>query len=735
MSRCCLILLIVMGAPCAAVAQDALTVLPESINGVPPSGMVRHYLLEHVQVAHARWQDDYEQIKTAEDIQAYQTRLRERFVQEIGGFPKRTPLNPQTTGTLEREGYRVEKVLFESQPGLYVTAAFFLPAWDGFKPPHPGVLVPCGHAENAKAHKEYQSVGALLALNGMAALVFDPVEQGERMQLLRRSGRHIMWGTEAHTMLGVGSILLGRNTAYFEIWDGMRGIDYLQSRPEVDPDRIGCTGNSGGGTQTAYLMALDDRIKAAAPSCFLNRAGRQLETATGDAEQNIFGQLAWGMDHADYLMMRAPIPILICAATDDFFDIRATWETFRYAKRRYTLMGYPERVSLLENDNKHNYDRTQREGVVRWMARWLMNRDEVITEPHLDLFTDEELRCTPRGQVMLLEGARSTYHLNADYENELAATRKATWSTKDPHSLLEEVRKRAGIRPLDALPEPQIEEVGTLGRQDYRIVKRIIKPKPGIFLPALLFQRKTGNGKQVILYVCENGMQQAAGPGAALERFVQDGATVLAVDLRGTGETQQTKQGKFGKGIGSDWEDFFAAYLLGKSYVGMRAEDLLVCARYAARSGGTLHLVAEGNVGVPALHAAALEPQLFARVTLIRTLASWSNVVRTWPTRNQLINTVHGALTHYDLPDLAASLGGRLTIDSPGTARGADRLASAVRVTACRQVPRTRLAPFQEREFAIAKGVHYGNKQLSESLTSARAAGTQYLRVSPTATP
>ncbi len=129
------------------------------------------------------------------------------------------------------------------------------------------VIVPCGHAHSAKAHDSYQSVGALLALNGMAALVFDPIDQGERIQLLDAKGKEVMWGTRGHTNLGAGCILLGRNTAGYEIWDSMRALDYLQSRPEVDPKRLGCTGNSGGGTQTSQVMALEDRIKAAAPSC------------------------------------------------------------------------------------------------------------------------------------------------------------------------------------------------------------------------------------------------------------------------------------------------------------------------------------------------------------------------------------------------------------------------------------------------------------------------------------
>ena len=276
-------------------------------------------------------------------------------------------------------------------------------------------------------------MGALLALNGMAALVVDPIDQGERGQYLGTGGWPELWGVDAHCLLGIGSTLLGRNTARFEIWDDMRAIDYLQSRPEVDPKRIGCTGNSGGGTQTSYMMALDDRIQAAAPSCYLCGFPALLHTiGPQDAEQDIFGQLAFGMDHADYIMMRAPSPVLMCVATKDFFDIHGAWETFRHAKRLYTRLGLPERVEILENDAGHNYDKTPREGVARWMSRWLLGKDQPITEPAIKLLSEKELQCTPQGQVMLLAGARSTYDLNEDYEKQLAVRRAELWKSGRP---------------------------------------------------------------------------------------------------------------------------------------------------------------------------------------------------------------------------------------------------------------------------------------------------------------
>jgi len=527
------------------------------------------------------------------------------------------------------------------------------------------VLVPCGHSANGKAADAYQRASALLALNGFAALCYDPIDQGERGQMLDDKGQTRFPGVSGHDMLGVGSALLGRNTARFRIWDGMRAIDYLQSRPEVDGTRIGCTGNSGGGTMTSYLMALDDRIAVAAPSCYLTNLYRLLHTiGPQDAEQNIHGQLGFGMDQADYVLMRAAKPTLICAATYDFFDIGGTWTTFRYAKRLYTRMGFAERVDLVETDAKHGFGKPLRQAMVRWMLRWLRGRYEPATEPDIRILSDQEIRATPKGQVMLLDGARSVYDLNADYEEQLAERRRQLWASQDQAKSLDLVRRIVGVRKLAELSKPTTVRVGKLTREGLVIEKLIIKAEPGIYLPALLFVPDKPQAGHVVLYLHENGKAVDAGPGGAIERIAKTGREVLAVDLRGTGETAL-----------KNWRNMNVPYLLGRSLMGMRTEDVLTCARYAAKRAGAadaggVELVAIGHVGVPALHAAALEPALFKSLKLTRTLTSWSNAVHLGPTQNQWINVVHGPLKVYDLPDLAATLGDKLTIDHPVDAMG-----------------------------------------------------------------
>jgi dienelactone hydrolase len=348
-------LVFLLSARASVWADDDLNVLTDQ------PGKQLELLLKRKFSSHLdRRRSAYDALKSRADCKIWQRKRREFFVRQLGGFPKRTPLNAKIVGELKGQGYRVEKILFESRPGHHVTANLYLPVTKG---PYPGVLVPCGHSRNGKAAGHYQRVSSLMAKNGIAALCYDPIGQGERYQSLadsdqthyRTAPQHKVphprvqfLPTIEHTTMGVGSILLGSNVAQYRIWDGMRAIDYLQSRKDIIPDKIGCTGNSGGGTLTAYLMALDDRIVAAAPGCYLTTFRRLIETqGAQDAEQNIFGQIAFGMDEPDYVMMRAPKPTLICAATRDVtFDIGGTWdlvstvEAFLYADGVFRTSGH-----------------------------------------------------------------------------------------------------------------------------------------------------------------------------------------------------------------------------------------------------------------------------------------------------------------------------------------------------------------------------------------------------------
>ena len=669
-------LFLALTAVCATAAEN-LNVLPprpSTKDTNAPPAMLDGYLKAAAFAALDKRKADYEKVKTPEQIAAWQQQRRDFFVRQLGGFPKRTPLNAKVTGTLDGGDYTVEKVIFESEPKHHVTGLLYLPKGT---PPFPGVLVPCGHSANGKGAETYQRISILLAKNGLAAFCYDPIGQGERAQVLKPDGKAALSSTTEHTLVGIGAILVGRNAATYRIWDGMRGIDYLNSRKEIDPKRIGCTGNSGGGTLTSYLMALDDRIVAAAPSCYLTSFHKLLERIGGqDGEQNIFGQIAFGMEHGDYVIMRAPKPTLMCVATRDMFDIAGSWDSFREAKRIYGRLGFDNHMDLVEADEPHGFSTHLRVGAVRWMRRWLLNTNDDIIEPDFPIRKDPEIECSPKGQVMLMPGERSVFDLNADAEKQFSAGRQELWTKAPKSEALAKVREIAGVRSLDQLPPLAHRAAGSVERQGYRVEKLVLEPEAGIVLPALAFMPPKPDG-DAYLYLHGQGKQADAAPGGPIEQLVMQGHLVLAVDLRGLGETEEKAKKWYSGSFGPAAGDFYDSYLLGRSLVGMWTEDALVCARFLAGyeakgSPSKVHVVGVGAAGVPALHAAALEPGVAASLTLRRTLVSWADVVRSPnAAKDQLITTIHGALKIYDLPDLVAAFGkDKITIEEPTNAAG-----------------------------------------------------------------
>lgn len=659
------------------LADDDLELLDRSRAG--NAEMLRNHFRALAHVVLDQRLKKYEQLKTPDQIHSWQKQQRERFRELLGGFPGRTPLNVRVVGKLKGDGFRAEKIIYESRPGFLVTATLYLPQTPG---PYPGVLVPCGHSENGKAATSYQKVCMLLAKNGCAALIFDPPGQGERKQVLVEKGHgHTVnaapfRSTSEHMVTGVAPVLLGQNLATYFIWDGMRGIDYLQSRDEIIADRIGCTGSSGGGNQTAFLMALDERIVAAAPGNFITTTRiKNDRPGPGDAEQNIFGQTKYGIDHPDFLLMRAPKPTLILAATQDFVPIEGSWIAYRQAKRLYGRLGFPERVGLVETDDKHGYNQKLRVAMVRWMRRWLLGKDDAIIEGELTPFSDEQVQCTPQGQTLLVDGAKSIFDLNQEEERRLRVERAGMWSKLSIAARRKVVGQVVGAAATAELPESAVEQLSIVKRDAYHVERVVFAVSPELKVPALLFVPEERTGKATV-YLHHDGKAAEAWADGEIVRLVSSGQMVLALDVAGCGETQMKpwRYGSTSGVLGPNSAEFYVAFMLGRSFVGLRAEQILMATQWLrGRPQGALSidLIATGELTVPALHAAVLEPDLFDVVKLRSGLDTWRCVVDTPVTERQLINVVHGALLHYDLPDLRAMIPrGRLKVTDPRDAVG-----------------------------------------------------------------
>jgi cephalosporin-C deacetylase-like acetyl esterase len=578
--------------------------------------------------------------------------LRERMQRALGGpFPERTPLNPRVTGVIERGGYRIEKVVFESQPRFYVTANLYVPARGGG--PFPAILFPLGHEAGAKSHLAWQQMLVSLAKKGYVALAWDPIGQGERVQLYDEDlgTSKVVRSTTEHTILGMQCLLTGDNLARYTVWDGMRALDYLLSRPEVDAKRVGVTGNSGGGTHTAYLAALDDRIHVAAPSCYITSWKRLLETiGPQDAEQCLPPWIEDGLDHADFLYAFAPKPYMILSAIRDFFSISGARETYHEAQRLYDLMGAGAKIGMTEADDGHGYTQPRRLAAYRWFGRWLKGEEDTGPEPEAEIATEEELQATPTGQVATSLGGETVWSLNRQRAKQI--TRPALTAA--------EVRRVAAYQAASGAVS--VRAFGVLWRDGYRIEKLVYESEPEIAIPALLYVPASPGGKKPAVLLASGRGKAAANEDAA--GLAQRGYVVLSIDARGFGETRRTADGN-----GSDWPRYFGdfesamtAMLTGRNLVGMRARDVIrgvdVLAARAEVDAAAIAGYGKEGAAIPLLHAAALDGRI-RRLTLERMLLSYRAVVDQKIHREAAEQVIPGVLRSYDLPDLVALVGPR----------------------------------------------------------------------------
>src|SRR5262249_14448457 len=292
---------------------EAFRVLPLAPSR--PGPQITSYLLYQTEIA---WQQDeqrrkaWQAIQTENDLLRVQREIEQRLLAMLGGLPReRTPLNPRIAGKIQMDGFHIEKLIFESLPGMYVTALIYVPH-DGNKI-HPAILVPCGHAAKGKTY--YQALSQRLVQRGYLVISWDPVGQGERSQFWepkRGKSRYNLICAE-HAVLGNLAYLAGTNLARWEIWDAIRAVDYLLTRSDVAPDRINITGTSGGGFQAAHIAALDRRIKVAIPSCYITALpmrmyNRIFKDPDSDPEQDLYGMISNHVDHAGLMLMVYPRP-------------------------------------------------------------------------------------------------------------------------------------------------------------------------------------------------------------------------------------------------------------------------------------------------------------------------------------------------------------------------------------------------------------------------------------------
>jgi cephalosporin-C deacetylase-like acetyl esterase len=587
-------------------------------------------------------------ITTREQAARRQKVVREKVLALIGGLPNyHGPLNTRAAGVLEHDGYRIEKVIYESLPHFYVTANVYVPTRG--TPPFPAVLMPIGHWEGGKEGDREIAIG--LALKGFIALEYDPIGQGERVQYYDEDlgGSKVGPSTAQHSHANGQTLLIGDSIARYRIFDGIRSIDYLQSRHDVDPQRIGCAGCSGGGTLTAYISALDDRVKAAVAACYINTWADLLAgPGPQDGEQVFPRFLAEGLDIPDFVEAFAPKPWLIESTREDFFPLAGAEHAYQEAKRFYTVYGAADRISWFVGPGGHGVPPVSREAIFSWFIRWLKNGDGDPKETPVKLDPPHDLLCTPTGQIATSLGGETVYSLNKARAVEIIAPYGPVAAA--------DVRRLAGITIQPGGAAPSLTVLNSYARSGYKLEVVSYEAEPGIRIPGLLLTPNAGGRRPAALVVDPRSKQSIAGPGGDLEDLVNAGYVVLAIQPRGIPEAPQRSRTV---GILGDYRDAARAYLVGKTLAGMRAEDIIravdyLCSRQdvdRARIGA----IGRGELGVPLLHAALIDSRI-GRLVLEQTPASYRAAVDHPVTREVYDVLIPGVLKKYDLPNLVAAL-------------------------------------------------------------------------------
>ena len=513
---------------------------------------------------------------------------RKQWLEMLGlwPLPERTPLNLTTAGMLDRKDYIVERLHFQSRPGVYVPGNLYRPAQTAG--PLPAILYLCGHSPAGKAQDQYQRHGAWFARHGYVAFVLDTIEVGEG------SGNH-------HGTFSLGRwdwFSRGYTPAGIEVWNAMRALDYLETRADVDARRFGVTGLSGGGGVSWFLSAADERIKCAAPCCQSGNIVQHIVDRTIDNHCDCafwinYYRWCW----PDIGALIAPRPMLVASASDDLI-----WRPYAYRdvvrrlRRHYAALGAPKNIALVEDKAPHSYTPKLRRAVMAWFNLHLKNdrrpvKDDLAgyiePEKNLNVFRGKRPGNDRTGQVFRLLPPKeeifepaSGGQWRAHQSKTLAALRGLTFRNLKP-------------------PAPHFIETRAEGASStYRTASYIFRSGDGLRLRVKTFSPAPARANTGFTIVCAADETYPALKGRP--DFREDYA-IACVEVRNTGSTST--------GPGYLWTLRRSYQLLGHTLPERQIADLLEGLSILRRKAdpGKIILFGAGRAAVTAVYAALLD--------------------------------------------------------------------------------------------------------------------------------
>lgn len=643
-------------------AQEKLDIIKDWIEFSDAPNSLYHHIASQAYNQLDKRANIISEIHTLSDWQERQEWERKTLMDIVGPFPEKTPLNAKITKKIDKGEFRVEHIIFESQPGYYVTSSLFIP--NSFKKGKklPVVIYCSGHSDDGY-HGFYQQMILNLVKKGFIVFAFDPVAQGERLEYYdpKTNKSEIKGPVPGHSYPGTQALIVGSSLSRFMIWDGIRAVDYLLTRKEVDPTRIGITGRSGGGTQSSQIAAFDERIFAAAPESYITNYTKLFQSpGPQDAEQNLYNAVERGIDHADLLLVRAPKPTLIIATTGDYFSIQGFRETAEEVSKIYKAYGKEDNFYTAEDDLPgHGTTQKNREAMYAFFQKYLDNPGS-STDEEVEFLSKEEIQVTSTGQISTSLGGETVFSMINSQAKILVDSLQSSRNDLKNHfpKVITSAKELSGYRNPDKINEPVY--TGSIQRENYNIHKYFIKGEGNYVIPYFLVVPDKPNNK-AILYLHPLGKNAEVSVGGEIEWFVKNGYTVLAPDLIGIGE--------MGPGIfhgdsyiqGVSYNVWFASMLIGRSIVGIRAGDVIRLTRILLNNEkiDEVYGLARKEMSPVLLHAAAFDSGI-SRIALLEPFSSYRSIAMNPYYDVKFVHSfVAGALTSYDLPDLASTLAPR----------------------------------------------------------------------------
>ncbi|WP_245800181.1 alpha/beta hydrolase family protein [Haladaptatus litoreus] len=565
-------------------------------------------------------------------------------------------------------------VLFESLPGFHVSANIYLPQSDvaGGSNKYPGVLFFCGHSDLGKGSHLYQQVCIDLVRNGFVVLAIDPLGQGERHQFYDpKTGEIPRRNTTEHTYFNQQCAFAGGNVARYMIWDGIRALDYLTNRPEVDSERVGVTGNSGGGLQTAYLMLVDDRIDAAVPCCFITSKEEYMKTGQGqDGEQILYRAIDRGPRYDDFLSAFAPKPVLVGAAQSDFLCVEGAHRSYERARSVYGHYGRQEAIDITIADDTHGFSPHLREGAVNWFREHLQDRAPDFQTGSPRTQDPEDLWCTAAGEV------RAEFHdettatdLIRSYISTRTPDTGSTSEITDIDRYTDEMRKTV-VKQFDLNRHrptlyPRHYDKETVDGVTWEKVFFRSECDPTVIVTGIEARVEDEDVDTPLVLLYEHGTDEVEARESEIKDLVTEHGFVLAFDPRGVGAVR-ARDVNTPLMNGGNYDDYHGtkdkltsdAIMLGTSLVALQVFDLTRACDYLRDRFGTdanLAIEGHGSMAAHTLLTAVTTPSL-RTVSLVNPLPSFRELAITREMDIDHGLTIHGIIGRFDIPQLLPAL-------------------------------------------------------------------------------